>query len=102
MIRHCQAHLVVIDAGRRDAPRFSACTGGAPNPRPKSQVWAADRSRPDGLRRIIAATKKRWRLKRAQAATAAAKKAAPAKAAKKAAVKKTAPAPAALVDSAGR
>jgi adenylate kinase len=66
---------------------------------------------PEGMKRIIAATKKRWRLKRAQAGTAATpksvKKAAPAKAAKKAApkkaaVKKAAPAPAALVKSAGQ
>jgi hypothetical protein len=62
---------------------------------------------PEGMQRIVAATKKRWRLQKATAAAtakpgkkAAAKTAAPAKAAKKAApekaaVKKTAPAPAA-------
>jgi len=65
---------------------------------------------PEGMKRIIAATKKRWRLQKAKAAIAAtpkpvkkaavktAKKAAP----KKAAVKKTAPVPAALVKSAGQ
>jgi hypothetical protein len=49
----------------------------------------------EGMKRIIAATKKRWRLQKAQAAKAqrAAKKAAPARkkaAVKKAALKKTA------------
>jgi len=76
-------------------------------PKPKRHIS------PEGMKRIIAATKKRWRLQKAGAATATpvkkatAKKTAPAKAAKKAAlrkaaVKKTAPAPAVLVKSAGQ
>jgi hypothetical protein len=71
---------------------------------------------PEGMKRIIAATKKRWRLQKTKAATtatpkpvkkAAVKRAAPARAAKKtapkkAAVKKVAPVPAAPVNSAGQ
>jgi hypothetical protein len=74
---------------------------GAPEaPKAKRQIS------PEGMKRIIAATKKRWRLKRAQAATAATptpvkKTAAPAKVAKKAAPKKAVRA-AALVKSAGQ
>ena len=47
----------------------------------------------EGMKRIIAATKKRWRLQRAAAKSALASKVAPRKAAAKRAVKKAAPAP---------
>jgi len=51
---------------------------------------------PEGMKRIIAATKKRWRLQKAAAKAVSAKKAAPkkAKAPSAKAVKKSAPAPA--------
>jgi hypothetical protein len=90
--------------------RWAKIKGEFEPPAPEAQKTKHHIS-PEGMKRIIAATKKRWRLQKANAATAATstpvKKAAPAKAArksatKKAAAKKTAPAPAAvLVKSAG-
>ncbi|MGA2715983.1 MAG: hypothetical protein ABSG41_23010 [Bryobacteraceae bacterium] len=54
-------------------------------PKPKRRIS------PEGLKRIIAATKKRWRLQRAAKKAALARKAAPKKVAGKAAVKKAPP-----------
>ena len=56
----------------------------APEPKPKHQMS------PEGLKRIIAATKKRWRLQKAAAKTAEVKEVAPKKVAgKKVAAKAT-------------
>jgi hypothetical protein len=73
-----------------------------PAPSPPKPTKAKRKISEEGMKRIIAATKKRWRLARAAAKTKAAKTA-PKKTAgrKKAAVKKTAPAPAPSVETAG-
>jgi hypothetical protein len=64
--------------------------------KPKSRIS------PEGMKRIIAATKKRWRLKRAAAKAASAKAAKKVTPVRKAAVKKsTPPTPLALTQSAG-
>jgi hypothetical protein len=65
-------------------------------PEPKRRIS------PEGMKRIIAATKKRWRLQRAAAKSAPAKKVASQKPpAGKAVVKKSAPAPTPLAQTAG-